>query len=129
MHSWCNGYHHKKWAWQPKFKSWMKLFTIYTMLIHLVKISIQLFSLPLCVNNREDWLFYLSMATSLREGKLNSNLLNLYLKIGVVSHHAHVERLGKYIYIYICHRFFFKHVLFNTTDKDNLLNFSNMPQI
>ena len=32
-HSWCNGFHHKKWTWQPKFKSWMRLFAFHIALI------------------------------------------------------------------------------------------------
>ena len=37
------------------------------------------------------------MATSVGEGKLNSNLLNSSLKIDIESHPACGEELGKYI--------------------------------
>ena len=35
---WCNGYHWYKWAWQPEFKSWAKLFAFHTSLIPSEKI-------------------------------------------------------------------------------------------
>ena len=43
--------------------------------IPLGKVWIQLFSLQLWVNSKADWFFSLAEATSLGEGKLNSNLL------------------------------------------------------
>ena len=53
--SWCNGYRCRKWTQRHKFKSWMRLIAFHIALIPLGKVWIQLFSLQLWVNNREDW--------------------------------------------------------------------------
>ena len=47
MHSGCNDNHHRKWTWQLKFKSWMRLFAFHIAQILLGKIYIQVFSLQL----------------------------------------------------------------------------------
>ena len=64
------GYHLRKWTLQPEFKSLTRLFAFHIALIHLGKVSIQLFSLQLWVNSRSDWALNLGMATSLGERKL-----------------------------------------------------------
>ena len=51
----CNGYRHRKWTRQHKFKSWMRLIAFHIALIPLEKVWIQLFSLQLWVNSKSDW--------------------------------------------------------------------------
>ena len=51
---WCNGYHRRKWTRQHEFKSWTRLIAFHIALILLGKVWIQLFSLQLWVNSRED---------------------------------------------------------------------------
>ena len=47
-HAWCYSYCCRKWNWQSKFKSWIRLFTFHFMLIPLQETWIYLFSLRLC---------------------------------------------------------------------------------
>ena len=51
MPFWCNGYHHKKWTWQPEFKSWTKQVE----LILLEKVWIHLLFFQQWVNSKAVW--------------------------------------------------------------------------
>ena len=51
---WCNGYGRRKWTRRHEFKSWTRLIAFHIALIPLGKVWIQLFSLQLWVNSRED---------------------------------------------------------------------------
>ena len=74
---WCNGYCCRKWAQRHEFKSWKRLIVFLIALIPFRKVWIQLFSLQLWVNSREDWVLQPWWGNSSRRRKiLNSNLLN-----------------------------------------------------
>ena len=55
---WCDGYCLWKWIRRHEFKSWTRLIAFHIALIPLGKVSIQLFSLQLWVNSREDWVLW-----------------------------------------------------------------------
>ena len=71
---WCNGYRRRKWTRRHEFKSWTRIIAFHIALISLGKLWIQIFSLQLWVGQTR--FSSLGEATSLEEGKLNSNLLN-----------------------------------------------------
>ena len=70
---WRNGYCPRKWTLQQEFKFWSKLFAFQIALI--LSVGIKLFPLYGQIIGQTR-LFNFGMATSKRERKLNSNLLN-----------------------------------------------------
>ena len=95
--SWCNDYCHRKWTWQHKFTTWTRLFALYTVLMPLEKLWIQLFFLQLWANSKADWVLQPWLGNQCRRKKTEFKPVNLCLKTDLVSHPACVEGLGKYI--------------------------------
>ena len=100
-HSWCNGYHCRKWTWLHKFKSWRRLIAFPIAVNALGKSMNLIILLQAMVNSRADWLFSLGMGTSIGERKLWIQTCQTLLKKGLVSHPAGVEGLSRYIQDYL----------------------------